>query len=350
MCKSSMINTSWLTVNRSCQLRCRWCYAKDRGYDSKNDMDISMALQLINVVKGLGSQTCKILGGEPSIYPHIIQVLNRLRFLQIRSVIITNGLRYADKGFMREHFDAGLDSLVISMKAGTKESYKRLTGVDVLGRVYRAIGNLSDFRGGVTITIAEEIKEEIIPAIRGVVHAGARFVNLHFCSPTIVSGSPENHSMLTPDKAAEIMTTAVNYMERLNISYNVQISIPFCLFHPDLIQNLINKNCLTSGCIVNKQSGIIFGTKGEAGFCNHMMEYPFGQYGIDFSNADQLQLLYFGQEQFFEATNRVPSKKCLECSISHLCCGGCPLQWTQFQPYEYVKGGDKFKGFEHELN
>ena len=75
-----------------------------------------------------------------------------------------------------------------------------------------------------------------------------------------------------------------------------------------------------------------------------MMEYPFGRYGVDFHNATDLHKLYFGQKHFFEVTNRAPCEKCLDCPVKHLCCGGCPLQWTQFQPDKYIRGGDKFIG------
>ena len=284
MCNPHIINTCWLTVNRKCQLRCRWCYAQDGGYTSEQDMKLEQAFQIIDIMQGLGTQTCKLLGGEPSLYPHLTDVLAHLRTSGICSVMITNGLVYADKRIIQEHFAAGLDSLVISLKAGTPESYKRLTGAPVFGKVCAAVGNLADFKGGVTITITEEIKDEIVPAIRSIVYAGARFINLHFCSPTLVSGLPENHSMLEPNIAAETLLRAVECLDALPVTYNVQISIPFCLFPSSFIQTLIEKKCLTSGCIVNKKSGLIFGPQGEVGFCNHMMDYPFGKYGVNFSN------------------------------------------------------------------
>ncbi|MEK7123129.1 MAG: SPASM domain-containing protein, partial [Patescibacteria group bacterium] len=117
---------------------------------------------------------------------------------------------------------------------------------------------------------------------------------------------------------------------------------PFCLVNRGFIEGLMQKNCLTSGCIVNKKSGIIFGSEGEAGFCNHMMDYPFGRLGEDFTTAAELQKLYSEQDEFFEMTNRAPDAKCVECPMSSSCCGGCPLQWTQFDPHMYVKGGESF--------
>ncbi|MEK7123015.1 MAG: radical SAM protein, partial [Patescibacteria group bacterium] len=215
------IKSSWLTVNSSCQLRCAWCYAKDRDYDPKGDVTCETAIRLIDIMSDLGVETCKILGGEPSIYPHIVPILNRLKQRSIRSVIITNGIRYSDREVMRRHFEAGLDSLIISLKAGSQATYKELTGAPVLDRVHQAVKNLQEFRGGVTITITQEMQDEIIPAISDVVSVGAKFINLHFCSPTVMSGAPENHSMIAPDKAAIAMMIAVEHLEKLGVSYNV---------------------------------------------------------------------------------------------------------------------------------
>jgi radical SAM protein with 4Fe4S-binding SPASM domain len=301
-------------------------------------MDKGLAFSLIDSMRDIGVQTCKILGGEPSIYPHIIDILKYLKKSGIRSVIISNGILYAKKDLIEKHFDVGLDSLIISLKAATGESYKNFTGADVFMKVRQAIKNLRHFKGGVTITITSEMATDILTAIDFVVASGAKFINLHFCSPTLLSGTPVNHSMLPPDEAAKTLIRAVNHLDTMNLFYNVQISIPFCNFPKEFIKRLMEKNCLTSGCIVNKKSGIIFDTQGGAGFCNHMMDYPFAMHGKDYKNGHELERIYFKQDDFFEVTNRAPSKKCLDCSLQDMCCGGCPLQWTQFEPDEYIIG------------
>jgi len=300
-------------------------------------------------MKELGTETCKLLGGEPSIYPHIQQVLSQLKSARIRSVMISNGLVYSDKKTMEQHFTTGLDSLIISLKAGTPQSYKKLTRVDALNKVLQAMKNLTEFTGGVTITLTTDIVEEILPAISLIADTGIRFVNLHLCSPMLVSGVPENHSMILPDKAAIAIVKAVETLEKVGLSYNIQVSIPFCLFEPEFIYWLMQKNCITSGCIVTKKSGIIFGTKGEAGFCNHLMDYPFGKLAENFSTGDELESLYGNQSSFFEITNRAPTEKCLDCPMNLFCCGGCPLQWTQFDPNTYISGGKKFADWDTKL-
>lgn len=243
---------------------------------------------------------------------------------------------------MKEHFNAGLNSLIISIKAGSKDSYKKWTGKDVYSDIFQSITNLFDYRGGATITIAANIENETTAIINSLVHAKVKFINLHFCSPAIIDGKPNSEHMMSPGKAAKIMVKTVRYIEKKKIPYNVQISLPFCLFEPEFIFKLLKQRCLTSGCIVMKKSGIIIGDKGEVGFCNHMMDFPFGKYGENFITGDELINLYYSQNEFWETTNRAPSEKCIECPINWLCCGGCPLKWTCYSPEDYVIGGEKF--------
>lgn len=68
---------TWLTVNRRCNLRCGWCYARDTDYKSK-DMSLDLAEKLINFFKELAVTQTVVLGGEPTVYPHLLQVLRML--------------------------------------------------------------------------------------------------------------------------------------------------------------------------------------------------------------------------------------------------------------------------------
>ena len=40
--------TGWLTLNRTCNLRCKWCYARDTEYKSSLTMSKDLAFELID--------------------------------------------------------------------------------------------------------------------------------------------------------------------------------------------------------------------------------------------------------------------------------------------------------------
>ena len=64
---------SWLTVNRACNLRCKWCYS--RAVSGSASMDITLAKRVIAFIGELPIKYVILIGGEPTIYPHFFEVL-----------------------------------------------------------------------------------------------------------------------------------------------------------------------------------------------------------------------------------------------------------------------------------
>ena len=41
--------SGWLTLNRVCNLRCKWCYAQKTGFKLSDDLEIDLAYKLIDI-------------------------------------------------------------------------------------------------------------------------------------------------------------------------------------------------------------------------------------------------------------------------------------------------------------
>lgn len=54
--------STWLTVNRQCNLKCKWCYAQQM--DESNNMDLSMAKKLIDISVELELKILNLLEGN----------------------------------------------------------------------------------------------------------------------------------------------------------------------------------------------------------------------------------------------------------------------------------------------
>ena len=52
--RSSDIKSVWLTLNRSCNLRCKWCYAQESEFKKELNMEYLCARDLINICIKLG--------------------------------------------------------------------------------------------------------------------------------------------------------------------------------------------------------------------------------------------------------------------------------------------------------
>lgn len=64
------IVSTWLTINRVCNLSCKWCYAQE--INKNNNMDLNTAKKLIDISNEIGVRNIKLIGGEPTIYPYFL--------------------------------------------------------------------------------------------------------------------------------------------------------------------------------------------------------------------------------------------------------------------------------------
>ncbi|MCI5223570.1 MAG: radical SAM protein, partial [Candidatus Electrothrix sp. AR4] len=79
-----------IEFSRVCNFRCSYCYVE--GKDTwKNELSQEEIKEVILQAKGLGARKIIILGGEPSIYPHLAEMLFFLDQQELEIEIFTNG-------------------------------------------------------------------------------------------------------------------------------------------------------------------------------------------------------------------------------------------------------------------
>lgn len=79
-----------IEFSRACNFRCSYCYLADRtaGTDELSPEEIK---DVLLQARELGARKIIILGGEPTIYPHLIEMLRFLGSLGLEIEIFTNG-------------------------------------------------------------------------------------------------------------------------------------------------------------------------------------------------------------------------------------------------------------------
>lgn len=121
----------WLTVNSFCNFKCKWCYIK--GANVNKEMSLSLAKELVDFSHQCGARTILIIGGEPTYYSDILALVKYIRNKGMNAQLITNGYKLADKKFLDNLVNVGLNEISFSLKADNKENYKKLVKVDALG-------------------------------------------------------------------------------------------------------------------------------------------------------------------------------------------------------------------------
>ena len=135
----------WITVNRSCNLRCKWCYAKSSEYDLDNSMDFTLFKKLVDIATDLKVKNFLLIGGEPTIHPDFFQFLRYLKNNNLKHIIVSNGVKFASRNFCLKVQKYGGDVRVdISLKGISSSDYKENTGHDNFCEVIQAIKNLRE--------------------------------------------------------------------------------------------------------------------------------------------------------------------------------------------------------------
>ncbi len=79
-----------IEFSRACNFRCAYCYLADRTAGA-SELSRTEIKDIILQAKGLGARKIIILGGEPSIYPHLVEMLRYLGSLGLQIEMFTNG-------------------------------------------------------------------------------------------------------------------------------------------------------------------------------------------------------------------------------------------------------------------
>lgn len=79
-----------IEFNRICNFNCVYCYARNGSNDGQ-DLTKEEFCDVINQARDLGARKIIILGGEPMLYPHIIEMLQYIKKSGMEIELFTNG-------------------------------------------------------------------------------------------------------------------------------------------------------------------------------------------------------------------------------------------------------------------
>jgi len=79
-----------IEFNSICNFRCVYCYAAENG-QRRNELTVEQFQDVITQAKELGARKIIVLGGEPMLYPSILDMLRFMRGLDMDVELFTNG-------------------------------------------------------------------------------------------------------------------------------------------------------------------------------------------------------------------------------------------------------------------
>lgn len=330
---------AWLNVNEACNLRCKWCYAQDTDYMPQREMTLETAKFLVDLSIEMGIDEFVLIGGEPTLWPHLFEILAYIKQHNALVSIITNGVRFSNDEFWKHYIDNPASSLGISVKAASAHNFRiaacsPLYDESLLG-IKRAINfhncgvsavhnNLLGVEG--TLEIAQKCHQ-----------MGARRFQLVLCTPAFVGDSVSTEFTIPPTRVWNDIHIISDEIERLygpeNVNYDLQA--PLCLFPKEFVAKKLANNKMQTFCHVYSRSGVNFDIDGNIIFCNTIPEI-IAERGKDYTDVKSLKKYMNSMEKQSEYLQilRYPSQECLRCIWKENCRGGCIMHWFAYNPHD----------------
>jgi len=325
-----------ITVNRACNLRCKWCYARDTKFSKEHDMKDDVFNNIVSFLKEAPVKKVTFIGGEPTIHPDIIKYIQTISLLGIKITLVTNGLIFKDYSKCLEFKEAGVNVISLSIKASNKENYKNLTDSDKFDDVLLSIQNLKQagFDLAVSFVITEDNENDIQEMISKVKKAGCDNFFFSFYRMPEKSKNPE-----------ELLDKRYKHLKRIEILYEEIMKEkphikwvfldPICLFSKEFVDK--HYDDFGSPCYVHGRNNIIFDPKGTLIPCNTLHMIQCGIIGKDFNNYNEY-LTYVNTNALYKKIDNklkgLPSKECISCKYRELCLGRCVCNWISYSFYD----------------
>ena len=185
------------------------------------------------LVESYGNNAIDIQGGEPTIYPHIYELIAYCRDIGLLPTLITNALVLDKSDTCTRFIEAGLRDCLVSVH-GLGDTYDRIVGVPgAHQRQMKGIDNLCV--GGIPFRFNCVLSKTALADLRGVaklaMDSGARVVNFIAFNPfedQQKSGKRSDENVPRYSEVGGPLTEAMDMLESAGIEANVRY-YPICM-------------------------------------------------------------------------------------------------------------------------
>lgn len=145
-----MANLGYIQLVRICNQKCRFCSNPETDYE----LSLEAARERVDDFVARGYDGIILTGGEPTLYPDLVDVIGYAVAKGIHVRMITNGQKTADRVFTRQLQEAGLDHVHLSIHTNDADIQAFLTEQkDSLDNTSRSLDLFHEFGLNVDVNI-----------------------------------------------------------------------------------------------------------------------------------------------------------------------------------------------------
>jgi len=312
-------------------------------------MPLDMAVSLVDLMHSLGVSNVVLIGGETLFWPHLFTVATYIKSLGMRSAVVTNGWLLGHERYREKVRRSDITELNISLKGGNRQQYTDLTGFDGFERTIEGLREATKW-GHIEVGVSTVVSNATVGNIDELAEVafgnGATTMSYSMCGPIVTDGAFDDKYMPEPAQVVQAFMEKYDKIHALSRGhFSIEATLPACLWPPEFLATLEERGQMSYGCHFKTRSGVLFDRWGKLIPCNHLYDYPMGQYSVDFTDVASFQALWEKPEldAFYKKMLAYPAKACITCATYDKCGGGCPLTWFVREPESTIlQGGERW--------
>ncbi|MBN1259195.1 MAG: PqqD family peptide modification chaperone [Anaerolineae bacterium] len=316
---------SEIALTYRCQNRCFFCYASapDRGRQVP-EMTTGEVNHIIDKISDQARvPMISFTGGEPTLRRDLPELIAYARGRDMRTNLITNGIRCADRAYVAQLVEAGLHSAQVSVEAGEAAVHD-----DVVGNPGAFEHTLEGVRtlvaAGIHTHTNTTINRRNLEALPGLIDLladmGQPYLSMNMLIHTGGSVGVEDISY---SEIGEIVLQLKQRTENRGMRFVWYSPVPMCLFNT-VAHGLGAKSCAAADGLLSvaPDGEVLPCSSFEHGIGNLLHE--------DFATIWQRRAARYWRNKEFLPPG------CRQCEHADLCCGACPLYWDEQGTFEEI--------------
>ena len=320
----------------------------------KEDMPFEYAKKTLALLKNIGLQKCVLIGGEPTLYRRLNELIRWGTKQGITMLTMTNGSLFSKKQKLKAALENGLGGYTVSIEGPTDDIHDSMTRrKGSFKHSIPALENGLEIGADVASisTNSQLTKNSVIEIYDNMRAIGISTVIFNVCT-TSLCWSNTGCLLPMPESAKKLKSLFFHVKEELRNNPSLRVKVitplPLCLFDSKIVPlmketGFFKRGC---GCQMFYGAGIAFNFDGEILPCCHWVGCSLGNaQKILFSKGpfsiERFQKWWQEEEpaKFRDELVKFPSSKCSDCSEwGTECVGGCPLFWLQHDAEKCIPG------------
>ena len=222
-----------LQLGYQCNSNCLFCEIPQQLKEKVNPLFDKTLKELIKNKKKFDD--LRITGGEPTIYPKILEIVNYAKkickYKKIR--LESNGFMYYYKEFVDKLVDSGVDHFQISFHTTDPQEYDKITGVKKSYKyVMKGIENIRAVKKpfGVNVVIHKYNFRQLPNIVETLVNKGVVSIQLSSLNP-IGSHVKDGNAVaaITNKEVLPYIKKALDTAKRLKFDFIYTVNFPLCV-------------------------------------------------------------------------------------------------------------------------